>query len=117
MCAIRRLPVMSGLGGRVAVVTDATSGIWRASAILFPKLGSRVIRTGRSQERESRWWALLYLDQKPCSPRDTAPGTSTDGGGTLHSLACLVLLNVPFRVDPLDPVDVCKPYEGHLAFE
>lgn len=42
---------MGRLEGKIALVTGATSGIGRASAVLFAKEGARVICVGRNEER------------------------------------------------------------------
>ncbi|WP_419499213.1 SDR family NAD(P)-dependent oxidoreductase, partial [Adlercreutzia equolifaciens] len=42
---------MGRLEGKKAVVTGATSGIGRATAIMFAKEGAEVVLTGRNQEK------------------------------------------------------------------
>ena len=39
------------LEGKVAIVTGATSGMGRATAVLFAKEGAKVVVTGRNEER------------------------------------------------------------------
>ncbi|MBR3690399.1 MAG: SDR family NAD(P)-dependent oxidoreductase, partial [Eggerthellaceae bacterium] len=41
---------MARLEGKKAVVTGATSGIGKATAIMFAKEGAEVVLTGRNQE-------------------------------------------------------------------
>lgn len=42
---------MITLKGKVALITGASSGIGRATAILFSKLGSSLILNGRNEEK------------------------------------------------------------------
>ena len=39
------------LEGKVAIVTGATSGMGRSTAVLFAKEGAKVVVTGRNEER------------------------------------------------------------------
>lgn len=42
---------MKKLDGRVAIVTGSTSGMGRATAVLFAREGAKVVVTGRNEER------------------------------------------------------------------
>ena len=47
------------LTGRIILVTGATSGIGKATAVYLSKLGARVVASGRNQERLDETLALL----------------------------------------------------------
>lgn len=42
---------MKKLDGKVAIVTGSTSGMDRATAVLFAREGAKVVVTGRNEER------------------------------------------------------------------
>jgi NAD(P)-dependent dehydrogenase (short-subunit alcohol dehydrogenase family) len=47
----RLVPVMSRLKGRTAIITGATSGMGRATALLFAREGAAVVASGRNEGR------------------------------------------------------------------
>ena len=53
---------MGRLDSKCAIVTGATSGIGRATAIMFAKEGARVVATGRNAEKGA---ALVHPGSSP----------------------------------------------------
>ena len=47
------------LEGRTILVTGATSGIGKATAVYLSRLGARVVASGRNQERLDEVFSLL----------------------------------------------------------
>lgn len=62
---------MRKLEGKVAIVTGSTSGMGRATALLFAREGAKVVVTGRNEER-----AKAVVDQiKADGKKNTGPLT------------------------------------------
>ena len=58
---------MGKLDNRVAIITGATSGIGKATAILFAQEGARVVFTGRRQDRGNTVASAIKTDGGVCN--------------------------------------------------
>ncbi len=95
------------LEGRTILVTGATSGIGRATAIYVSKLGARVVATGRNEERLNETLAML-------------DGMKVEDGGHVGRLFDLAALDgiVPWlkalcaEVGPLNGIAHCAAVQA-----
>jgi NAD(P)-dependent dehydrogenase (short-subunit alcohol dehydrogenase family) len=103
------------LSGRRYLVTGASSGIGRETAILLSQLGARVLAVGRDQERLERTLADLEGDGHAFESRDLAAAEdlpvwmkakAADGGpfhGVVHSAG--IVLQRPLRILKTTDID------------
>jgi NAD(P)-dependent dehydrogenase (short-subunit alcohol dehydrogenase family) len=66
------MPNLLSLSGRTILVTGASSGIGRQTAIQLSELGARIVLVGRSPERLQETAGRLRGEGHPVQPRDLA---------------------------------------------
>ena len=100
------------LKNKVAIITGATSGIGRASAIIFAQEGARVVITGRREEEGNR--TLSMVEQAGGDAIYVRTDVTSDEEVRTMVARCLSSFG---RVDILFNNAGINPYEGrtHLA--
>lgn len=91
------------LKGKTILITGASSGIGRATAIVCSKMGATMIITGRNQDRLNQTLAEMEGDGHQSFTADLA---TEDGRGLLLS-----------SIDKIDGVVHCAGISGHKVFQ